>query len=565
MATLEQHLYRCDAPRLEAIARLRGIDLPDGDARQMASSLAAQLADPAEMELLWKDLSETEQAALENLLAYGGQMPWLSFSRRWGRIQAMGPARMERERPWEQPSSTAEWLWYRGLVYRDTVESDAGLEEIALVPAELRALMPIAPTSGWVPESVSPPGSTLCAGELLLDDVCSLLAYLQNHTVRLDSRRELPSRVAAAVTARLRDPSADRLDLILHLVLLKGWLRDGQGGRVRPDPEPVIAWLQAPSREQRLSLAYAWRDDATWNDLWHVPTLEPDDTGSWRNDPLLARRAILNHLLSCPSDEWVSLADFVSMVKEVEPDFQRPDGDYDTWYIRDAASGEYLGGFDSWDLVEGALIRYLMIGPLAWMGLVDLGLARQAGEPVAFRVNQIGECFLSGAEPASELEPSPPVTVRLDLLLLVPAARRYERFQISRVADWVRSGDAYAYRLTPRSLQRAREQSISVERVNSFLEEVAGRPLPRSVETALVRWETEGVEVQLEPGVLLRVKDREMLERLASSPLSRNLIQERLGPRVALVSSSDWPRLARVLADEGIIADVSLLEGTDAE
>src|SRR5579859_5992190 len=40
-----------------------------------------------------------------------------------------------------------------------------------------------------------------------------------------------------------------------------------------------------------------------------------------------------------------------SAVKEEEPDFQRPAGNYDSWYIRDAQSGEYLRGFESWDRV----------------------------------------------------------------------------------------------------------------------------------------------------------------------------------------------------------------------
>ena len=139
---LEQYLFRCDAQRLEAIARRRGFDMPDGDARQVAGQLAAQLLDPAEIALLRKELSQDEQAALKDLLAAGGSLPWMVFARRWGEVRVMGPARMERERPWEQPASAAEWLWYRGLVYRDTVEGSTGLEEIAVVPEEMRGLLP---------------------------------------------------------------------------------------------------------------------------------------------------------------------------------------------------------------------------------------------------------------------------------------------------------------------------------------------------------------------------------------------------------------------------------------
>ncbi|NIO71720.1 MAG: hypothetical protein GTN71_22490, partial [Anaerolineae bacterium] len=51
-------------------------------------------------------------------------------------------------------------------------------------------------------------------------------------------------------------------------------------------------------------------------------------------------------------------------IKESDPDFQRPDGDYSSWYIRQADTGRYLSGFESWDQVEGALIAYLIAQPL---------------------------------------------------------------------------------------------------------------------------------------------------------------------------------------------------------
>ena len=53
----------------------------------------------------------------------------------------------------------------------------------------------------------------------------------------------------------------------------------------------------------------------------------------------------------------------IDAFKEAEPDFQRPTGDYDTWYIRRTDTQEFLKGFDQWDAVEGELLRFLC-GPL---------------------------------------------------------------------------------------------------------------------------------------------------------------------------------------------------------
>ena len=35
--------------------------------------------------------------------------------------------------------------------------------------------------------------------------------------------------------------------------------------------------------------------------------------------------------------------------------------------------GEYLSGFESWDAVEGSLIEFYIVGPMHWLGLVDVG------------------------------------------------------------------------------------------------------------------------------------------------------------------------------------------------
>jgi hypothetical protein len=321
--------------------------------------------------------------------------------------------------------------------------------------------------------------------------------------------------------------------------------------------------------QQRAALAKAWRDDPTWNDLFHVPTLHPEDTGAWRNDPLLTRKAILRHLKVCAPNVWYKLDDFVAAVKQTAPDFQRPGGDYTTWYIRDTVTGAYLSGFESWDRVEGALIRYLVTGPLAWLGLVDLGAADPDMSPTTFRLTLASTIFLSLTEPPSEPEPAT-LTLRPDFTVLVSPARRYERFQLARVADWVTSplvvgteGESFVYRITPTSLKRARRQGIPVARVLEFLGQVTGAPVPRFVEAALTRWDARGTEARLERGLLLRLSSEELMAQITSSPRTRHLIREQIGPTTTLVQERDWPRLVVALGEMGLLADVIALDKKD--
>jgi len=231
----------------------------------------------------------------------------------------------------------------------------------------------------------------------------------------------------------------------------------------------------------------------------------------------------------------------------------------------------YLSGFESWEAVEGALIRYLVTGPLAWLGLTDLGtnlahlssfvspLASCFLLPSAFRLTPAGAAFLGLAEPPPEAEPTP-LTLRSDFTLLVPPARRYERFQLARVADRVGGEGNFVYRLTPASLGRARRQGIPVARVLEFLSRATNAPVPRFVEAALTRWEARGPEARLERVMLLRLSSEELMAQVASSPPTRNLIHEQISPTAALVRERDCPRLITALGEMGLLPDVIGLE-----
>ncbi|MCS7281953.1 MAG: helicase-associated domain-containing protein [Anaerolineae bacterium] len=187
------------------------------------------------------------------------------------------------------------------------------------------------------------------------------------------------------------------------------------------------------------------------------------------------------------------------------------------------------------------------------MGLV--AVASCGSEALCFSLTPTGRAFLGLGEVPEESSLPPPV-VEADLVVRVPAARRYERFQLSRVADWIGIGEWYTYRLTPASLERARQQRISPERVAEFLEEITGGQVPPTLRGVLKRWETRGPEARLESGVLLRLQDEALLRDLAASPATRRYIREILTPTVAVVAPDGWEEIARTLVARGVLPDV---------
>jgi hypothetical protein len=96
--------------------------------------------------------------------------------------------------------------------------------------------------------------------------------------------------------------------------------------------------------------------------------------------------------------------------------------------------------------------------------------------------------------------------------------------------------------------------------VLEFLGRVSNAPVPRFLEAALSRWEARGAEARLEQTVVLRLSSEELMAQVTSSPRTRHLIGEQVGPTTAVVRTPDWPRLVAALGEMGLLPDVSGLE-----
>ncbi len=555
LRTLYQTLMDSEMARLRVIARQWGVELAGQRRPDLAAELSEAMARAEAVEGAWNSLSAEARAALEDLLRRKGVLPWATFTRRWGRIRTVGPGRLEREELWREPISPAEALWYWGFLQRaSSLDASGAAIEKAFVPEALLLYLPAPPPLDIpLPETTAPPRHIFQSAGLLGDDLVEFLAYVQNQTVHPAADGTWPARQRDSLLKRFHPPAAARLELVKVLAYEQHWVQRDERELLRPVPEAMLAWLRSERWEQWAAVVRAWEESSHWNDLQLVPTLLPDPLRGWPNDPVAARRNVLQLLRRCTPGVWYPLAAFVAHAHEHFPDFLRPAADYDEWGLRDALTEAPLQGFEAWDAVEGALLTSLLVEVLAWLGVVELGSDNPHLLPRSFRLSESGAAYLElGDRPA----PSAPLALKIqrDGLLWIPAARRYERFQLSRVAEPVPSGRSgwYAYRLTPRSLARARQQHISVKRVGEFLAAIANQPLPSALRKALEYAYRAGEQVSLEQLWVLRVEDPDLLTYEEVQPL----LQERLGPRMALVRTADRDALLEVLLQAGLLAEV---------
>jgi hypothetical protein len=254
------------------------------------------------------------------------------------------------------------------------------------------------------------------------------------------------------------------------------------------------------------------------------------------------------------TEAWWSIDDFVSTIKRIDPDFQRPNGDYESWYIQDT-QGNFLMGFGHWDEVEGALIRHLLTHILPILGIVDLGCTSAVSQPTSFRFTPPGQFFLAG-------QPAPISTQRQTYLRadnnfrvrVPPSASLYDRFQLARFAQLERREEGRAiYLITRGSVHRAIKNGITVEQITAFLNRATNNQAPLRVVEMLRTWGARHEVLRIEQVTLLRFKDEHILAELRQQTGIDQLLGESLNPTTVLVPAAHLPELRRLLAEMGYL------------
>lgn len=517
MPTTAQMLSEYDAEMLEVIAEQRSASVEGGTRTQMVEALAAELTNPTSVRFAYEDAVDMDprvKEAVDALIAAEGEIAESKFSKRFGTVRQMGPAKMRREMPWLSPESVAEVLYYLGLLGKTFRGAGQGAHTVVYLPSDIqpwigdRTPTVVEGDFPLKPRAAPPPSRTINADDSFLADVGTLLGFLNSDTLRLEASGPNAKDVDRLVQ-RLQLPFDDsmpeqsvRLALLLHLANRLGWLRRGDGGAVTLTGNRVREFLEKTRAEQRQALFQAWHSSQEWNDLCRTPGLECDlATSPGRNDPLQTRANVLALLGNMPPVGWYSIHEFVRWARDVDPNFQRPNGRHDEWNIRSSATGQTLAGLENWDLVEGALLRFLIRGPLHWLGAVNLA-EPAAGDDWVMSLTSWGALWLD-MDVVQPHEPAHrPLQVREDFAVLLPLdAPLYDRFRVERFAQWQSSYPQYVYQITQRSLKRAADVGIAPPQILDFLTSRTQR-IPERVTAALQKFQASAAadRAQSTPG-----------------------------------------------------------------
>jgi hypothetical protein len=552
MPDLAQSLGRYDLGYLQIVAELWGIEFAASDFDDALENLLPFLLDPQLLEEMIESLPAEAQSTLTELVRNDGRMTWSLFTRRYGEVREMGSGRRDRARPYLNPVSTAEILFYRALIGRTFFDTPSGAEEFAYIPDDLLPLLDsnqlkFSQTLGREAYAAER-GHVLPVSDRILADACTMLAALRmGHPDMQVHFSTYPGQYT--LTPRF-----------LEALLRTSNLLDEDG---LPEPEPTRQFLEAARGQALAQLTINWRNSQQLNELALLPGLILE--GEWGNDPLWARESILGFLATIPEITWWNIESFIEAIRQQFPDFQRPAGDYDSWFIRNTEDGEYLRGFENWDQVDGQLIRFIITGPLHWLGVLDLAAPNEGKPPAAFRFSRWSTALLIGEAPEGLPLEDQKILLRSDARLMLSArVPRPVRYQIARFSEWHEfERDTFHYRLTPSSLERAGRSGLLTSHLLTILHRNSEQ-VPPSLVTALERWYQHGRQARIEQALVLRLSSPEILAQLRASRATR-FLGDPLGPTAVIVKPGAREKVIAALAEMGYLGEIVVEEQKQAK
>ncbi len=541
MPSLQTLFSGYEPDMIHIIARHWGVDATEKPVDQIKAELTIVCGQAGSVHEVLQTLPAIVREAFDFIVVSGGRVPTHIFSRRYGEIREMGAAKRSRDHPDENPISPSETLWYTGLIGKAFFDETPQAREYVYIADEILKNVPR--TSG---RSAALPGRpalpeehrvVLPASGMLMNDACTLLAGLRK----------------GKTTSQIELRSVQAITLLSLLKCAKVVAVNDQ-----PESLPTRSMLEKPQGEALLAIVECWRQDKEFNELSLVAGLILE--GTWRVDMFPVRTKLLSLLGNVPSNTWWSIASVIEHIHTYDPDFLRPEGDYDSWFIRDTASGEYLRGASNWPKVEGRLVHFFISHLLHALGLVDIGARPGSTVPVSFRWSSLSDRLLDRKAPIftrNEARIKIDSKGRLAVPLDAPLTLRY---LLSRYAEWGKQdkGD-YQYQLTARSLQDARKNSLKPGLLNKLLVQHSANPVPPTLMQALQGWEKIGIRTHIRKTLLLTCDSPDVIKTLQNGR-ARRFLGEQLNPNTITIKPGGERIVQEDLLELGYFSDCGMEE-----
>jgi hypothetical protein len=520
---LEEALEQTATGALRRMASVHGLLYDDGTTRtELIQRIAERLLDSSYLREQLDGLSDDEQAALLAARASGGEQRGFL---------------LERDYP-----GAAEALVERGLLFRLFAAAGPRRGELFTAPDELLALLPEPPAL-----EAPPPGEPAPTERRASDPAFSLFCIAS-------ALRRRAASLEDDVRKWSEEPGGWEWDarwiFLRHLAQAAGLLVHQADGALAPGPTLGRLLDDPAALADRLWRAYL--RDRGWSELLRAGFEDGDELA----DTVQLRRAVVEVVHELPEGTWIGFEALCDWVRRTRPAVLREQ--------LNARGLVLLEGLD-WPSFEQRVLRYVVLGPLYWLGIVGLSAdGRQLTRRAATRLMAGAARSIGSAAPAAgrgAAESAAPSLGRAaseacvweGVAELVAPARaelgtllEAERYLILHAR-----GRPSRYHLVQSHVAVALGTGGSIADCRRLLLKLTRSALPETIDQRLAAWEHRFGAVGIRPAVVLEARSEAELEATLADERVRPFIRARLGTTTVEVPAAQALELAAALRDGG--------------
>ena len=556
---LRQMLYRCEPRFLSVIASFWLNLRSTPNYEELIRMLCDRMTDPA---VLKKKLNSPEWQEFLSLFQYLIQKDGIEesegFEAMFGPFRVAGTDRIMREKLWKNPVSHTESLRYRGLIFREIRPMNEVLKDCYVLPEDLLKII-----SGIIPMQAAPTSTV---------PVLTVRPAIPSETAFVAAEdKSLPDLFCLGLALKrdermLTFPGLDVTDTWIRF--LDALISDSVyfDDTNNPNTEAIRNFLIHNRTSARISLLRIWRNTENYNELIESPEINV------LTDPVFSKtkpRGVILKLLSDLSpDTWISANGFLAAVKKAHPQFLRDAFREERWQLQDT-EGNDLSGIGAWYQMEGAYLRFLLSGPLSWLGLAQCAFSeKDHKELTAFRLSQDVRFYLAESEQpetAEEILSKPNLEQALPTIsgdgeiACSTKVPRYFRYMAARYAEIEKvDRDRVVFRLTPASLSEAERFGLSKTSLLSLLRRFSGNKVPPTLERMLSAPDNTSHTALIYSATILTVPDEAILAELLNTSRLEKWILQQINPTSLLIDPKGITEIRRFLMEKELFVDIKI-------
>lgn len=559
---LRQLLYRSEIRFLSVIASywLRLQSTPNYE--ELIRMLCERMLDPKALQRFINNPDNEDLAAgIRLLISSQGQAEAEAFEDLMGPFRIAGMDKILREKMWLSPVSVTEKLWYRGIIYRENRIVGDELKDCYILPDDLlnkfssitqsgadtptKSMMPVLTVRPAIPSETA----NISVQDQKLPDILCLAAAL---------KRDNKPIIIPGID--LSDNYRSFLEMLLRD---SGFFADDMDA----DSEAIRSFMVQNRISAQIRLTDIWRHSSDYSELSEIEELSVSRLPVF--DHRVPREHVIRMISSLEPDVWWSINGFLNAVKSSFPGFLRNTFSDDQWRIIDR-DGNDLNGISSWYQLEGAFLRFLILGPFQWLGIVRIAYADKEGtEASAFRLSKNGLFLLLESEKkqvSDEIMAKPNLEqdlpgISIDgTITCSNTVPRYFRYMCARYCD-IESFSKHStvtFRITPSSLAYAAEKGLKCSAFLTMLKRFSKNKIPPALENMLSGADKMDPPAVIYNAVLLTIPDAGIFRELSETTRLEKWILQQINSSTLIIDPKGIGDIRRFLMEKEIFVDIQI-------